>query len=89
MLGEIGGFGEAIYVLCLVAVSGYANRMFLADVIRDRFRVRLDTRGLEIKELVQAKTKTRQRRLTIVSKRKTADDMKLSEFVKKHQEQNN
>ena len=52
MLGEIGGFGEAIYIICLITVSGYANRMFLADVIRDRFRVRLDTRGLEIKELV-------------------------------------
>ena len=52
MLGDVGGFGEAIYFCCLMLVSGYAHRMYFAEVIRDRFRVRLDTHGAEIKELV-------------------------------------
>ena len=52
MLGDIGGFGEAIYFGCLILVSFYANRMYFASVIRDIFKVRLDTHGAQISELV-------------------------------------
>ena len=45
MAGDIGGFGEATYVVCLLTVSAYANRMFFADVIKGMFRVRLDAHG--------------------------------------------
>ena len=78
MLGDIGGFGEAVYIACLILVSGYANRMFIADVIRDIFKVRLETHGAGIKELVQAKTNKRRSKFI---KRKTADDIMLQEFL--------
>lgn len=43
MAGDVGGFGEFIYVSLLILVGGYANRMFYAELIRGMFRVRLDT----------------------------------------------
>lgn len=43
MAGDIGGFGEFLYVVILIFIGGYANRMFFADIIQDMFRVRLDT----------------------------------------------
>ena len=49
MAGDIGGFGEFLYVVILIFIGGYANRMFFADLIQDYFMVRLDTspaRGL-------------------------------------------
>ena len=46
MLGDIGGFGEAVYILSLILISAYANRMFFASVIQEMFRVRLDTHGV-------------------------------------------
>jgi len=45
MAGDIGGFGEAVYILCLLLVSGYSNRMFFAELIQDIFKVRLETNG--------------------------------------------
>lgn len=62
MAGDIGGFGEAVYIFCLLCVSGYANRMFYASVIQDNFKVRLDTNGTQIKDLVKKKTLMRKRR---------------------------
>ena len=78
MVGDIGGFGEAVYIFCLILVSGYANRMFIASVIRDMFKVRLDTHGADIKELVQAKTDHRKRRSLF--KRKTADEIMIAKM---------
>ena len=43
MAGDIGGFGEFIYVTLFLLIGGYANRMFYAEIIRDMFQVRLDT----------------------------------------------
>ena len=43
MAGDVGGFGEFIYVSILLVVGGYANRKFYAHVIKEMFRVRLDT----------------------------------------------
>ena len=43
MAGDIGGFGEAVYIVCFVIVGSYANRMFFASVIQDVFKVRLET----------------------------------------------
>ena len=69
LFGDIGGFGEAIYFFCLIIVSGYANRMLNAQIIQNRFQVRLDTGGTRIKDLVQAKTNKRKS-----VKRRTADE---------------
>ena len=43
MAGDVGGFGHFLYVTCLISVGGYANRMLLASLIQDMFRVRLAT----------------------------------------------
>ena len=51
MAGDVGGFGEAVYALCFLLVSGFANRMFFAAVIQDMFRVRHDTKGADTKLL--------------------------------------
>ena len=62
MAGDIGGFGEAVYILCLAIVGGYANRMFFASVIQDTFKVRLETHGRQIKDLAKEKTLAKKRR---------------------------
>ena len=43
LMGDVGGFGEFVYVMLFLLMYGYANRMFIADVIRDMFFVRLET----------------------------------------------
>ena len=63
MAGDIGGFGEGVYFFCLIVVSAYANRMFFASVIREIFKVRLDTNGAQIEALAKSKTDVRKRRL--------------------------
>ena len=78
MAGDIGGFGEAVYIFCLMAVSAYANRMFFASVIREMFKVRLDTNGAQIEQLAKSKTDVRKRRF---QKRKTADAVVLDNFA--------
>ena len=60
MAGDIGGFGEAVQVFCFLAVSGYANRMFFASVIQDLFKVRYDTKGADMKEIVKWRKRRRQ-----------------------------
>ena len=77
MLGDVGGFKEAVYFCCLMVVSSYSNHMYIAALIRDLFKVRLDTHGAELKELVRAKTTNRRRRFI---KRKTADDIMLDDL---------
>ena len=51
-----------IYILCLIIVSAYANRMFFASVIQEMFKVRLDTHGAQIQELAKSKTNIMKRR---------------------------
>ena len=72
MVGDIGGFGEATYIFCLIFVSAYANRMYFADIIKGMFRVRLDAHGEKIEDLAEAKIDTRKRRSSF-KKRPTAD----------------
>ena len=43
MAGDVGGFGQFLYITFLISVGGYANRMFIASLIQDMFRVRLAT----------------------------------------------
>lgn len=80
MAGDIGGFGEAVYIVCLIAVSAYANRMYFASVIQEMFKVRLDTHGVQIEELAKTKTDIIRRR-SHFKKRKTADAVMLDNFV--------
>ena len=42
MAGDVGGFGEFIYVCIFLVIGGYANRMFYAELIQEMFHVRLD-----------------------------------------------
>ena len=62
MAGDIGGFGEAVYIFCLILVGAYANRMFFASVIQEMFKVRLDTHGAQIQQLAKSKTDVMKRR---------------------------
>lgn len=64
--GDIGGFTEFIYILCMLLVGSYAHRMYFAAVIQDMFRVRLDTHGAGIEDLAKAKTL---RRKSVLAKR--------------------
>ena len=58
MAGDIGGFGQFLKVTFVLMFSGYANRMFLASVISDMFKVRLSTGNTNVNELTrQFKTK--------------------------------
>ena len=74
MAGDIGGFGEAVYIVCLAIVGGYANRMFFASVIQDTFKVRLETHGRQIKDLVRAKTEAKRRRRSTFVKTAVTDE---------------
>ena len=69
MLGDVGGFGEAVYILSLILVSGYASRMFFANLIQDIFKVRLDTNGQQIKELVKKVTMHREKKHSFIHRR--------------------
>ena len=80
MFGDIGGFVEACYLLCIGLVSGYANRMFFASVIQDIFKVRLETHGRRIKELVEAKSKARERRKSAFLKLLPTEEFKSSKM---------
>ena len=51
MAGDVGGFGEFMYITFIILVGGYANRMFFASVITDMFRVRLGTGKADISDL--------------------------------------
>lgn len=80
MAGDIGGFGEAVYIVCLLFVSAYANRMFFASMIQEMFKVRLDTHGALIQDLAMSKTNVIKRRSQL-QKRKTADAVMLDNFA--------
>ena len=51
-MGDVGGFGEFVYVMLFLLMYGYANRMFIAAVIGDMFFVRLETGNVKIPELI-------------------------------------
>ena len=52
LLGDVGGFFEALYVLSQLAVSGIASKLMFASMIRDIFQVRIDTNKTDIKRLM-------------------------------------
>ena len=52
LMGDVGGFGEFTYVMLFLLMYGYANRMFIAEVIKDMFFVRLETGNVKIPELI-------------------------------------
>jgi len=43
LAGDVGGFIEFSHVFIFILVGGFANRMFYAEIIKDLFKVRLDT----------------------------------------------
>ena len=53
MAGDIGGFGEFLNISFILMLSGYANRMFLASVISDMFKVRLSTGNTTVESLMK------------------------------------
>jgi len=61
MAGDVGGFGEFLYVVILILIGGYANRLFFADIIQDMFRVRLDSSPLErrLTQLIESRQNKR------------------------------
>lgn len=53
--GDVGGMGQFVNVVGQLIVSILSARLFYASLIRDTFRVRLDTGGAEMKNLEKAK----------------------------------
>ena len=47
MIGDVGGFLEAIYVINFVLISLYATKVFKAEQIKDIFHIRTDTKKTE------------------------------------------
>ena len=54
MIGDVGGVSQIVTMLGRLVVSILAARLFYASLIRDTFRVRLDTGGAQISDLVGA-----------------------------------
>lgn len=53
LVAEVGGASHILFILGEFIVSILASRLFYASVIRDTFRVRLDTGGADIDELLK------------------------------------
>mmetsp|Transcript_11685 Transcript_11685/g.14782 ORF Transcript_11685/g.14782 Transcript_11685/m.14782 type:complete len:117 (+) Transcript_11685:207-557(+) len=51
LMGDVGGFVEALYVLSFVSVSMFAQKMFKAAQIRDIFHVRTETNKTDLLRL--------------------------------------
>ena len=54
MAGDVGGFGEFLHITFFILVGGFANRMFIASLIQDLFRVRLDIGDAKIDDLANS-----------------------------------
>ena len=52
LLGDVGGFLEAIYFFSCFIVSAVASKMFLASQIRDLYHVRIDTNRTDLNKLL-------------------------------------
>ena len=52
LLGDVGGFFEALYILSYLFVTGFASRLLFASIIRDIFHVRIDTNKTDMKRLL-------------------------------------
>ena len=52
LLGDVGGFLEALYVISGFFVASIASRMFMAAKIRDLYHVRVDTNGTDLRRLL-------------------------------------
>ncbi len=53
MIGDVGGFTEALYVLSMLMVTMFAQKMFNASQIRDLFHVRIDTGQTDMNHLLK------------------------------------
>ena len=53
MIGDVGGFTEALYVLSMLMVTAFAQKMFNASQIRDLFHVRIDTGQTDMNHLLK------------------------------------
>jgi hypothetical protein len=53
LVAEVGGASHILFILGEFIVSILASRLFYASIIRDTFRVRLDTGGADIDELLK------------------------------------
>jgi len=51
MIGDVGGFTEALYVISWFVVTFFASKMFTAAQIRDLFHVRMDTNQTDLRRL--------------------------------------
>ena len=71
MAGDVGGFGEFLHVSFLLVIGGYANRMFIASIIQEMFRVRLATGKARMSILFKKSKKAPSRRR--LHKTKSAD----------------
>ena len=52
LLGDVGGFFEALYILSHLCVGGIASRLLFASIIRDIFHVRIDTNKTDMQQLM-------------------------------------
>jgi hypothetical protein len=54
LVADVGGASHIVFIIGEFLVSILATRLFYASLIRDTFRVRLDTGGAEISELMKS-----------------------------------
>ena len=78
MAGDVGGFGEFLHVTFLLLIGGYANRMFIASIIQEMFRVRLATGKARMSILFKQSKKVTARRQ--LNKAKSAEDSQPKKF---------
>ena len=57
LIGDVGGVSQIATMLGQFIVSILAARLFYASLIRDTFRVRLDTGGAQISDLFGARSR--------------------------------
>lgn len=53
LVADVGGASHIVFVIGEFIVSILATRLFYASLIRDTFRVRLDTGGADISQLLK------------------------------------
>lgn len=51
MAGDVGGFGEFLYITCFLVIGGYANQKFFAATIKDMFLIRDGSSDTKINDL--------------------------------------
>jgi len=61
MFGDVGGLAGAMKLICELLISFLVSNMFLASLIRDVFKVRIDTQGTKMRQLIQARSRKARR----------------------------